>query len=300
MHRTSHRDRSVASIEHARTLASVCAVCIVFIAPVASAQDTLVPPPVAASQAPDSAAEKRTGVSDLNPRPLGPSDRALGARPAAPANDTASRAAPTGGSITQTLASLGMVIGLILAIGAGLKKLMRSRSGIASALGSMGGGPSPAGILEVLGRYPLSRGTSLVMLKVDRRILLLAQGSTGLRVRGGAPMPTTLCEITDPEEVASILIKTNEAEGRSIGASFRQALAGFERQHDGVIEEPRPSLLGRLIRRGSDGDRAELLDPHSINKAGDPLRLQEFDHANGDSVGSLRSRLTALRGGGAR
>jgi flagellar biogenesis protein FliO len=214
--------------------------------------------------------------------------------------DSPAAAASSSGSILQMLASLGMVIGLILALGAGLKKFMRSRTGLASAFGAMGASPSPAGILEILGRYPLSRGTSLVLLKVDRRILLLAQGSSGLRVRGGAPMPTTLCEITDPEEVASILIKTNEAEGRSIGATFRQALAGFERQHDGVIEEPRPSLLGRLVRRGSGGDRAELLDVQSLGNQGDPLKLQDFDRVPADSVGSLRSRLAALRGGGTR
>lgn len=269
----------------------------------APAQDTLVPPPSAVPETAATPGPTRAGVSDLRPRPLGPASgrKAPASRtPAAASNDAADPAKSSAGGLVQTFGSLVIVIGVILAIAAGLKKLSRSKSGFASALGAMGAGPSPAGILEVLGRYPLSRGTSLVLLKVDRRILLLAQGAPGLRVRGGAPLPATLCEITDPEEVASILIKANEAEGRSIGATFRQALAGFERQHDGVIEAPRPTLLGRLIRRGSGGDRAELLDPQGLPAAEDPLRLQDFDRPSGDAVGSLRSRLSALRGGGVR
>lgn len=243
----------------------------------------------------------RPGVTDLRPRPLGPSSgrSSSSPTPTLTPGDASGTQATSAGTLVQTLGSLGVVIGIILALGAGVKKLSRSKAGFASAFGTIGAAPSPAGILEVLGRYPLSRGTSLILLKVDRRILLLAQGVPGLRVRGGAPQPTTLCEITDPDDVASILIKANEAEGRSIGETFRQALAGFERQHDGVIEAPRPSLFGRLIRRSAGGDRAELLDPQALT-AEDPLRLQDFDRPAGDAVGSLRSRLSALRGGGAR
>ena len=276
-----------------------------------SAQDTLVPPPgakaAAASTPTTEAPETATPPSapaanaDRRPRPLGAARTASNqSREATPGSaEPRQTASSSTGTLVQSLASLGMVLGLILALGAGLKRLMRSRGGIAGALGAMGASPSPAGILEVLGRYPLSRGTSLVLLKVDRRVLLLAQNSGGLRVRGGAPLPTALCEITDPEDVASIMIKANEADGRSIGATFRQALAGFERQHDGVIEARSTGLLGRFIRRGSGGDRAELLDESALGGEGDPLRLQAFERRAADPVGSLRSRLSELRGGGA-
>jgi flagellar biogenesis protein FliO len=272
----------------------------------ALAGDTLIPAPEQQQQALPATEDvrdvaARSASADLRPRPLGP------ARGTADSKRAAAAASPEGATgagsktstLVQTLASLGMVIGIILACGAGFQRMMRSRGRLAGAMGALGAAPSPAGILEVLGRYPLSRGTSLVLLKVDRRVLLLAQGSAGLRVRGGGPLPTTLCEISDPDEVASILIKANEAEGRSIGATFRQALAGFERQHDGVIEEPRPSLLGRLIRRGSGGDRAELIDEHALAGGNDPLRLKDFERGDVDPVGSLRSRLSVLRGGGA-
>jgi hypothetical protein len=142
---------------------------------------------------------------------------------------------------------------------------------------------------------------SVVLLKVDRRVLVLSQTSPGLRFRGGGAGLRTLSEIADPEEVASIVVKANEAEGRSIGTRFREVLRSFERSHDGVIEPERPSLWGRLISRGSGGDSAELLDAGALaNDNADPLRLADFDRpTGGDVVGSLRSRLSALRSGGA-
>lgn len=265
----------------------------------AHAQDSLVPVPVAAERAAEQAAMR---PADLRPRPLSdvgaPRASALPQR-SAPA--VGENAAPARSPITQTLLSLGMVLGLILALAAGVRKLARSRGSLGAALGAMGAAPSPAGILEVLGRYPVSRGSSVVLLKVDRRILVLSQTSPGLRFRGGGAALRTLSEITDPEEVASIIVKANEAEGRSIGTRFRDALRAFERSHDGMVEPPRPSMWGRLVRRGSGGDSAELLDAGALASDNtDPLRLADFDRATGgDVVGSLRSRLSALRSGGA-
>jgi len=277
-----------------------CAVAVLgCFSPGAAGQDTLVPPPRVVESVGPSTGEM-TIPTDLRPRPLGSAAASRSARTVADASGPAGAKSLAGASLFQTLASLGVVLGIILAMGAGAKRVLRGggRGGIAAALGVMGAGTSPAGILEVIGRYPLSRGTSLVLIKIERRVLLLAQSSQGMRLRGSAPVPTLLCEISDPEEVASIIIKANEADGRSIGATFRQALSGFERQHDGVIEEPRPSLLGRLVRRGSGGDRSELLDGRVTVRDADPLRLRDFERQRTDVVGSLRSRATALRAGG--
>jgi len=299
-----HTPRNQVTIRRALARPTVLALAAILctLPAAAFAQSTLVDPPnsaITSSELAPAPAAPRAQSSDLRPRPLG---TARGGTSVLRPDSAPSAASPSTSSssttLIQTLASLGMVLGLILALGAGIKRLMRSRGGFGTALSAMGAAPSPAGILEVIGRYPLSRGTSLVLLKVDRRVLLLAQGTPGLRVRGGAPLPITLCEISDPDDVASIMIKANEAEGRSIGTTFRQALAGFERQHDGVIEEPRPSLFGRIIRRGTGGDRTELLDESSLDSEQDPLHLRDFERHTADPVGSLRSRLTALRGGG--
>ncbi|MBX3406329.1 MAG: hypothetical protein KF869_06155 [Phycisphaeraceae bacterium] len=272
------------------------------LAAAACGQDSLVPVPVTAERATEADALPRP--VDLRPRPLGEvGSSRVPIAPLRSAPQPAGEAGPAAARspVMQTVLSLGMVLGLILALAAGARRLARSRGSLGAALGAMGAAPSPAGILEVLGRYPVSRGSSVLLLKVDRRVLVLSQTSPGLRFRGGSASLSTLSEITDPEEVASIVVKTNEAEGRSIGTRFRDALRAFERSHDGVIEPARPSLWGRLVSRGSGGDSAELLDPGAlVNDSADPLRLADFERvAKGDVVGSLRARLSALRSGGA-
>lgn len=284
-----------------RLAAAIAVFCVA--APFAVAQDSLVPPPAPAtmqghSPQPEPAASARP--VDLRPRPLGQSAQRASTSPigAEPRNASGEPAAGQATSQAfQTALSLGLVLAIILALAAGVRRLARSRGTLGAALGAMGASPAPAGILEVLGRYPIARGTSIILLKVDRRVLVLSQ--TGARIRGGGATLATLCEIADPEEVASIVVKANEAEGRSIGTRFREALRTFERAHDGVVEQSRPSLFGRLVSRGSGGDTTELLDAQALAGDVDPLRFADFDQQGSSVVGSLRSRLSALRAGGA-
>lgn len=277
-------------------------------APAVAAQDSLVPPPAAAHGEPapppaPAAVPPAARPVDLRPRPLGVagSQRATGSRPDArpPIAAEPSATAPAPSHALQTALSLGLVLAIILALAAVARRLVRSRGTLGAALGAMGASPAPAGILEVLGRYPIARGANIILLKVDRRVLVLSQTGTGARLRGGGTALSTLCEIADPEEVASIVVKANEAEGRSIGSRFREALKTFERAHDGVVEQPRPSLWGRLVSRGSGGDTTELLDAQALAADADPLRFADFDQRGANVVGSLRSRLSALRAGGA-
>src|SRR5690606_30564923 len=105
--------------------------------------------------------------------PTSSEDRALGVPRNAPgAPDAEARRTASGGSgawIGQTLLSLGGVLGLAV-VGAGaLRLLARSNGSLRASLGA--GGRAPAGIMEILGRYPVGRGATLVLLKLDRRIL---------------------------------------------------------------------------------------------------------------------------------
>jgi flagellar biogenesis protein FliO len=151
----------------------------------------------------------------------------------------------TSGHLYQTVLMLGGVIGIILLAGAGFKKLARAKGGLLAELGA--GGRAPAGVLEVLGRYPVSRGSTLVLLKLDRRILLTCQ-SAGRKQSG--PSMTTLCEITEPEEVASLLMKTREDEGDSLAKKFEAMLSRQDAwpkhttssKHDDAPASPRPVL----------------------------------------------------------
>jgi hypothetical protein len=138
-----------------------------------------------------------SGLTDAQ-RPLGLATRDI------PAPKDSSDAA-SAASLPQwawQLGALALVIGSILAIGAVAKRIAPA-TGLMGALGVRGRAPS--GVLEVLGRYPVSRGSMLVLLKLDRRVLLVSQ-QVG---RGGTTM-NTLTEITDPTEVASLVAKTSE------------------------------------------------------------------------------------------
>lgn len=124
-----------------------------------------------------------------------------------------------GGSTAQTLLALGGVVAAALGAGAVIRRVARRVGGLRAAMGP--GGRAPSGLLEVLGRFPISRGCTLVLLKLDRRVLLVSQSAS----RQGAGM-TTLCEINDPEEVASILLKARDDEDETQARKFEAMLRG--------------------------------------------------------------------------
>jgi len=142
----------------------------------------------------------------------------------------------------RTAGALALVVGLMLLCKKFFLKLSMSGGGVASQLGA--GGRAPSGVLEVLARYPVSRGHTLVLLKMDRRILLLGHSSSGF---------TTLSEINDADEVASLLLKTRDEEGETMTARFNALLRGMERDPATIDEPRRPSLLSR--------NREETADP---------------------------------------
>ncbi len=219
--------------------------------------------------------------------PLGPP--AGSARGVHPSGDAAGAAPRRGGAmlepagVARTVLSLGFVVSLAVACAWMMKKLSRGRGGLLGSLGP--GGPSPSGVLEIVGRYPVGRGQTLVLLRMDRRLLLLHQ-ATGRR---GASM-RTLCEITDPDEIASVLLKARREEDEAVQAGFREAMRRLEKDfsalEDGGGREPGPSPF-RAAQANDDGDRVELLGgpggrPDPAKPAG--------DHAVPDIV-TLRSRL---------
>jgi flagellar biogenesis protein FliO len=104
----------------------------------------------------------------------------------------------------QTLGALGVVIGLVILLKAFLRRLG----------GPLTRGASPPGVLETLGRYPFGRHNSLVLLRLDQRILLVSQTAQG---------SSTLAEVTCAEEVASIL-RCVQDEG---GESFSRRIEGL-------------------------------------------------------------------------
>ncbi len=169
-------------------------------------------------------------------RPLGmPKEAAVGA----------STKASSGGDSgwMRTGLALGGVVGLIVVLRLALTRLSKRSGSLSLSFGA--GGRAPSGVLEVLGRYPVSRGHTLVLLRMDRRVLLLSQSSSGC---------TTLSEVTDADEVASLLIKTRDEEGATNAARFNELLHQME-SDPSIIEAERgesndngTGLRGRLAR----------------------------------------------------
>jgi len=188
----------------------------------------------------------------------------------------------------QTVLTLGVVIGAILLIGAGVRKFARAKGGLLAELGA--GGKAPAGVLEVLGRYPISRSSMLVLLKLDRRILLTCQTQGR---RGTATGMSMLCEITDPEEVASILLKTREEEGDSLAKKFEAMLAkedSWPELQEASPESPLPQP--KLVTNEETGVEKDLPEIVVRTRADRPLvAASSCLRSRMDSIGAARQPL---------
>jgi len=225
----------------------------------------------------------------------------------------------TGASFFDLAWPMAVVLTLIVGGAMTLKKFAGRGTNLAAALGP--GGRAPAGVLEVLGRYPTSRHQSLVLMKLDNRVLLLGQS---MPVKGNPGGFSTLCEIASPDEVASILRKVSDAEGTSAQASFHQTLAEIERQpmdrfgntphQNASMDRRRATLAGTWAARirsfmmplGSGrptaltatahtekSDRTESPPPRPTMR--DTREVSPSSVSGHDAAADLRQRLAAMR-----
>ena len=191
----------------------------------------------------------------------------------------------------QTIIALSGVILLILGLGQLYKRLARAQGGLAGQFGA--GGSAPTGIIEVLGRYSISRGMTLVVIKFDRKILLLSHSTSGKGKSGRGSTMQTLCELDDPEDVASVLLKARNAAGDSIAKTFEQTLqeAGDftdDQLHDidmgyaevNPVRFPAPRTSPVRTITNDEGDRVELWSSGQDAAA---------------AAGVLRKRLSSMR-----
>lgn len=227
-------------------------------------------PPAASHQ------ESQAIPVDLSPRPLGTSRTSpvtsKGAAASASAWDFLN-------PVTRTAASLAVVLVLIGGLAMLVRRLSKPGSPFAAAIGS---NRSPAGIIEVLGRYPLSRGHALVLLKIERRVLLVSHPVP--RLRSPAGQVSVLAQFDDPEDVASILLKAQDAEGASTAEKFRELLSKFDTQHDDGVQEVQPLATHRRATNSAEGDRVELWEEHP-----DALRLADVEDRLPRAVSSRSS-----------
>lgn len=252
--------------------------------------------PHPASMGPDvpSPVAVRVAAPSSESRPLGisPSPTPSGRRPSAESQPISRELKPAAGGSARTVWALTAVLAVIVVAGMAARMIARRHGGLHGALGP--GGRSPAGVLEVLGRYPVARGATLVLLKLDRRVLLLSQ-SAGGRLGAGAGF-STLCEVTDPEEVASILVKTRDAEGESMAHRFRSMLTRFDGE---IADADAGAGRGRRVVGSPGGDRAELWDASKSTEA-IPVVDLTVGMPGGGSTGlaaALRRKIASMGGG---
>ncbi|MBL4700444.1 MAG: FliO/MopB family protein, partial [Phycisphaeraceae bacterium] len=139
--------------------------------------------------------------------------------------------------VLKTITSLGVVIGLILALRMGINKL--------SGRPAMG---SRSGIVEVLSRTSISPRNQVLLLRLGQRIIVVSEGPAGVR---------TLANLDDPDEVAQLLATVSSSRPGSITQSFNQLLnrAGSE------MDNPRSFAQ----EHGTDNDE------HAVDRTRDEL-----------------------------
>lgn len=229
-----------------------------------AAQTTGAPPATQVQTPPTSALS--APVTSRESLPLGPAPKVV------PGVERAGEVEPVKApnSALRTIGGLAVVLGLIFVMRWAIVRGARRRGGLMGQLGA--GGRAPSGLLEVLGRYPVGRGQTLSLLRVDRRVLLLSQTSSGF---------TTLAEITGESDVASILMKAADEEGVSMTHRFQKLLKGMERD---------PSLVEEV-------ETIEVGLPRS--RFARPIQRDFAPAERTGSIASVRRRLSALREGGA-
>lgn len=259
-----------------------------------------------------SQAASRAPQTDAERRPLFPaalqSDSAHGRARAAASDSGRSVAAGAAGSEPgwiQPVASLVVVLALILGLARVARSLSMRHGGLLSALGA--GGRAPSGVLHVLGRYPVGKGQTLVLLHLHARVLLVCQTHT----RHGGGMQT-LCEITDPDQVAMLVAKTGEDSSASIASGFRQSLERSSDQADRELAAAVPGVQSRAFTarenraspvalvasaRSVPAARRSTLAVHQLTAHPAADRSEQLDGAA--AAEAIRRRLAGMKPGSA-
>ncbi|MBI1336379.1 MAG: hypothetical protein GC164_05395 [Phycisphaera sp.] len=153
----------------------------------------------------------QTGGSASNSETTGLAQSRGGVVPWLAASGSRSTGSSSGWAL-KTLSALGLVIAMIL-----FTRLAMQRLGgrVAAA------GRSQA--VQVLSRTTVAPRNHVLLLRVGGRILVVNDSSQGMR---------TLCEVSDPDEVASLIGSVNASKPRSISEGFTQMLHNFNNNLD--------------------------------------------------------------------
>lgn len=110
----------------------------------------------------------------------------------------------------RTLGALALVVALILA----MRWLLRRSSSVRAS------SRMPQAI-EVMAKTAVSPKHTVMLVRVGRRVLVVAAGADGMN---------TLAEIQDPEQVSELLGDVQRGKANSLSGSFAKALGGWRNQ----------------------------------------------------------------------
>lgn len=157
----------------------------------------------------------------------------------------------TGGVSSTPLITVATSLGIVLSLFGGLVWVSRKYGGKGS------GGTLPADLVEPLGTLQLDPRTQVRVIRLNRRLVVLAQTSAGLQ---------TISEVTDPEEVEDWLARI----GGTAKADFQATLHSFDHEPTprGFAEPTKahtPSAKPRdpnATHRGSNTTHRDSNSPH--------------------------------------
>lgn len=243
-------------------------------------------PVVDASRADEGGADEDRPVAaslavDPESRPIVP---AAGMAQGTSRDGVAGPMVPEASGVGSTVVSVAGVVALIV-VAACVARLAR-RGGS----GGLNTSRAPSGILEVLGRYPMAGGPTLVLLRVERRVLLLSQARASRL--GGATL-STLAEFEDVDQVASLLAQARDGRDESISARFGAMLAGFSAEHGGKGSEFETGRVGEVevVEVGENDGALEAWPPRAEHGDVVEASLTGTDRA----ASMLRRRLDGLK-----
>jgi len=179
---------------------------------------------------------------------------------------------PAKGSLGNAAASRGLSSELLttgVALGATLLVIVLARSAVKRFGGGGAAGKRPSGVVEVLARYPLARGQSIVLIKVARRVIVAHQSSDGMK---------PLSEFSSEEDVADLLARCEAGTRGTSQFSFDAILRQSGKAFDGIGS----------AAKGRAGKVDERIDPRDTLPA--VMRGAEIETVD----------LTRTRKGGAR
>jgi flagellar protein FliO/FliZ len=156
-------------------------------------------------------------------------------RAAGPASRPVQQAGSDGAfNFGQVFMAMGVVVGLILLLRWGGKRLFGN---------NLGAGSTKA--ITVLGRSLVTPRQHLMLVQVGRRIVVLANNGTQIN---------TVCEITDPAEVAELVGQVRQERGDSMVKTFG---ALFRRQEEKYDVDVLPSAPVKMAEGMPDAEMSD-------------------------------------------